>query len=106
MGKEVTIEEIQKIICKHFNIGLGELKSKRRSRNIALPRHLAMYLCRKHTAAPSSFIGFKFGGRDHSTVLHALKNIKKKLKQDPWVLASILTLEKDLQAGKLPRPIR
>ena len=97
MEKEVTIEEIQKVICRHFNIGLGELKSKRRSSNITLPRHLAMYLCRKHTSAPSSFIGFKFGGRDHSTVIQALKSVERKIKQDPWILASLLTIEKNLQ---------
>jgi len=48
---------------------------------------------------PSAFIGFKFGGRDHSTVLHALKSLERKLRQDPWILASILALEKDLQTG-------
>ncbi len=97
MEKEVTIEEIQKVICRHFNIGMGELKSKRRSSNIILPRHLAMYLCRKHTSAPSSMIGFKFGGRDHSTVIQALKSVERKIKQDPWILASLLTIEKNLQ---------
>jgi len=98
MANEVTIEEIQKLICKHFNIRIGEMKSKKRSLNIALPRHVAMYLCRKYTSAPSAFIGFKFGGRDHSTVLHALKSIERKIDRNPRILATILTLEKDLQA--------
>ena len=97
-GGEFTVEEIQRLICKHFNINLGDLKSKTRLKNITLPRHIAMYLCRKHTSMPSAFIGFKFGGRDHSTVVHALKSLERKIRQDPWILASILALEKDLQA--------
>jgi len=49
---------------------------------------------------PSAFIGFKFGGRDHSTVLHALKSVARKARQDPWILTSIMALEKDLQTGQ------
>ncbi len=100
MEREFTVEEIQRLICKHFNVNLGDLKSKRRLKNIILPRHIAMYLCRKHTSMPSAFIGFKFGGRDHSTVVHALKSLRRKIDQDPWILASILALEKDLQTGQ------
>ncbi len=100
MEKEITVEEIQRMICKQFKVNLGDLKSKTRLKKIILPRHIAMYLCRKHTSMPSAFIGFKFGGRDHSTVLHALKSLEKKLRQDPWILASILALEKDLQTGQ------
>ena len=99
-GREFTVEEIQRLICKHFNINLGDLKSKRRLKNITLPRHIAMYLCRKHTSMPSAFIGFKFGGRDHSTVIHALKSLERKIRQDPWIRVSILALEKDLQTGQ------
>ncbi len=98
--REFTVEDIQGLICKHFNINLGDLKSKSRLKNIILPRHIAMYLCRKHTSMPSAFIGFKFGGRDHSTVIHALKSLRRKIYQDPWILASILALEKDLQTGQ------
>ncbi len=93
MDKDVTVEQIQKATCKHFQVTLGELKSKRRSRHIVFPRQLAMYLCRKHTSDPYSLIGMKFGGSEHSTVVHALKNIEKKIKQDPRVLMSIVTLE-------------
>ncbi len=95
--QEVTIENIQKIICEHFNLKLGELKSKRRTRNIALPRQMAMYLCRKHTSTSFPTIGDKFGGRDHSTVIHASKTIEEKIKQDPYVQATIDTLTKSLK---------
>ena len=100
MEKEITVEDIQRVICKQFNVNLGDLKSKRRLKKITLPRHIAMYLCRKHTSMPAAFIGFKFGGRDHSTVVHALKSLRRKIDQDPWILASILALEKDLQTGQ------
>ena len=98
--REFTVEEIQGVVCRHFKVKLGDLKSKKRLENIILPRHIAMYLCRKHTSEPSAFIGFKFGGRDHSTVIHALKSLRRKIDQDPWILASILALEKDLQTGQ------
>ena len=100
MEKEITVEEIQRVICKQFNVNLGDLKSKKRFKNIILARHIAMYLCRKHTSMPSAFIGFKFGGRNHSTVLHASKSLERKLRQNPWILTSIIALEKDLQAGQ------
>ncbi len=100
MEKEITVEEIQRLICKQFKVNLGDLKSKKRSKKIILARHIAMYLCRKHTSMPSAFIGFKFGGRDYSTVLHALKSLERKSRQDPWILVSILALGKDLQTGQ------
>ncbi len=95
--QEVTIENIQKLICEHFNLKLGELKSKRRTRNIALPRQMAMYLCRKHTSTSFPTIGNKFGGRDHSTVIHAAKTIEEKIKEDPYVQATIDILTKSLK---------
>mgnify|MGYP005641277693 CR=1 FL=1 len=76
------IENIQKIICDHFNIKITDLKSKRRHRNITLPRQVAMYLCRKYTSVSFPTIGEKFGGRDHSTVIHACKNIEKRTISD------------------------
>ncbi|NIO07082.1 MAG: chromosomal replication initiator protein DnaA [Deltaproteobacteria bacterium] len=97
LHREVTIENIQKIICEHFNLKLGELKSKRRTKNIALPRQMAMYLCRKHTSTSFPTIGDKFGGRDHSTVIHASKTIEEKIKQDPYVQATIDILTKSLK---------
>ncbi|HEY2920548.1 MAG TPA: chromosomal replication initiator protein DnaA, partial [Candidatus Binatia bacterium] len=71
--REITVENIQKTICDYFNIRIGDLKAKRRTQNIALPRQVAMYLCRKYTENSFPSIGDKFGGRDHSTVIHASK---------------------------------
>jgi chromosomal replication initiator protein len=97
---EVTVESIQKTICDYFNIKLGDLKAHRRTQNIALPRQVAMYLCRKHTENSFPAIGDKFGGRDHSTVIHASKTIEKKLKEDPNMLTTIEKIERNLKISK------
>jgi len=98
--REITVESIQKTICDYFNIKLGDLKAKRRTQNIALPRQVAMYLCRKHTETSFPSIGDKFGGRDHSTVIHAAKTIERKIKEDPHMLTTIEKLERNLNIRK------
>jgi len=98
--REITIEGIQKTICDYYNIKLGDLKAKRRTKNIAIPRQVAMYLCRKYTETSFPVIGDKFGGRDHSTVIHASKTIEKKIKEDPYMLTTIEKLERNLNIKK------
>lgn len=98
--REVTVESIQKSICDHFNLKIGDLKAKRRTQNIALPRQVAMYLCRKHTQASFPGIGDKFGGRDHSTVIHASKTIEQRIKDDPNMQATIAAIERNLNIHK------
>jgi chromosomal replication initiator protein len=98
--REITVENIQKTTCDYFNIKLGDLKAKRRTQNIALPRQVAMYLCRKHTDASFPGIGDKFGGRDHSTVIHASRTIERKMKEDPNMQSTIEKLERNLHVRK------
>ncbi len=98
--KEITVENIQKTTCDYFNIRLGDLKAKRRTKNIAFPRQVAMYLCRKYTSTSFPAIGYKFGGRDHSTVIHASKAIEKRIKEDPRMQSTIEKLEKNLNIKK------
>jgi len=98
--REITVENIQKTICDYFNIRMGDLKAKRRTQNIALPRQVAMYLCRKHTETSFPGIGDKFGGRDHSTVIHASKTIERKIKEDPQMQKTIEKLERNLNIRK------
>lgn len=98
--KEITVENIQKTICDYYNIRLGDLKAKRRTKNIALPRQVAMYLCRKYTETSFPAIGDKFGGRDHSTVIHASKAIEKRIKEDPYMQNTIEKLERNLNVKK------
>src|SRR5215470_14446605 len=98
--REITVEGIQKTICDYYNIKLGDLKAKRRTKNIAFPRQVAMYLCRKYTETSFPAIGDKFGGRDHSTVIHASKTIEKKIKEDPYMQTTIEKLERNLNVRK------
>jgi len=96
----VTVESIQRTICEHFEIKLGDLKAKRRTQNIAFPRQIGMYLCRKHTDTSYPAIGSLFGGRDHSTVIHASKTIERKIQADPKLQMTIEKLERDLNIKK------
>jgi chromosomal replication initiator protein len=97
---ELTVENIQKTICDFFNIKIADLKAKRRTQNIALPRQVAMYLCRKHTETSFPGIGNKFGGRDHSTVIHASRTIEKRIKEDPHMQSTIEKLERNLNVKR------
>ena len=75
--RKVTIEEIQKRVAEHFNIRLSEMYSSRRARAVARPRQIAMYLAKQLTARSLPEIGRKFGGRDHTTVMHAVRKVEE-----------------------------
>jgi len=80
--RRITIEEIQKQVAEHYNIKLSEMHSSRRSRAIARPRQVAMYLAKQLTARSLPEIGRKFGGRDHTTVMHAVRKIDELRQTD------------------------
>ena len=80
--KKVTIERIQEYIAKQFNIKTSELKSKSNKQNIANPRQIAMFISKKLTKMPLNNIGYRFGGKHHSTVLHSIKKIEKMIEID------------------------
>ena len=75
--RRVTIEEIQKRVAEHFNIRVADMHSARRSRAVARPRQVAMYLSKQLTSRSLPEIGRKFGGRDHTTVMHAVKKVEE-----------------------------
>lgn len=75
--RRVTIEEIQKQVANHFNIRLSDMHSARRARSVARPRQVAMYLAKQLTARSLPEIGRKFGGRDHTTVMHAVRKVEE-----------------------------
>jgi chromosomal replication initiator protein len=83
-SKEITIEKIQKLVAEYFQIKVIELKSSKRLKNIVFPRQIAMYICRKLTDHSYPEIGAKFGGKDHSTIIHAIKKIDKKMEEDMY----------------------
>jgi chromosomal replication initiator protein len=78
----IKIEDILKVVSKHFNVGRTDLLSARRAREVVMPRQIGMYLAKKLTARSLPEIGRRFGGRDHSTVLHAVRKIDGQMKGD------------------------
>jgi chromosomal replication initiator protein len=80
--RHITIDLIQDIVSSYFNLRIEDFKSQRRTRNVAYPRQIAMYLCRKLTDMSLPKIGEEFGGRDHTTVIHAYEKISEGLKTD------------------------
>ena len=92
----ITFDEIAKAVCEHFTIRPTDLRSKRRSRNVAVPRQVAMYLCRQLLKASFPHIGELFG-RDHSTVMHAYHVTERRMKQDPAFRVTIEQLERTLR---------
>jgi len=80
--KVITIHDIQKVVGDHFNIKLEDFKAKKRTKSIAFPRQIAMYLSRELTDFSLPKIGEEFGGRDHTTVIHAHEKISKMLATD------------------------
>ncbi|PKL43618.1 MAG: chromosomal replication initiator protein DnaA [Candidatus Riflebacteria bacterium HGW-Riflebacteria-1] len=81
-GGKISIPWIQKRVAEFYDIGEDELTGKRRSQNVVLPRQVAMRLCQMFTEASLNQIGDKFGGRDHTTVMHACDKVNRKLKQE------------------------
>ncbi len=81
-NKEITIDRIQKTVAEHYQIKTNELKSQKRLKNIVLPRQIAMYISRNLTDLSYPEIGEKFGGKDHSTIIHAIKKIEAKMAGD------------------------
>ena len=74
------IDQVQQLVAKNYNITVEDLKSKRRTSNISVPRQIAMYICRVFLEKPLPKIGIEFGGKDHTTVMHSVDKIKKELK--------------------------
>jgi chromosomal replication initiator protein len=81
--KTITIEHIQRKAADHFNLKLSDMRAKNRTKGIAFPRQIAMYLARQLTHASLAEVGRAFGGKDHTTVLHAVEKVQALLRDDP-----------------------
>lgn len=92
----ISVDDIKKAVATHFNLKVADIISKRRTKNLSFPRHIAMYLCRKHTTASYPEIGEHFGGRDHSSVIHAATVVSSKLSTDAQVKVFVEEIEKRL----------
>ena len=90
--KIITIEQIQRKVSDFFGLKLSDLKARTRTKAVAFPRQVAMYLCRQLTHASLAEVGRAFGGKDHTTVLHAVEKIQGLLQEDPKFRKTIDTL--------------
>jgi len=95
--RRVTIDEIQRRVAEHFNIRLSEMTSDRRARAVARPRQIAMYLAKQLTTRSLPEIGRKFGGRDHTTVMHAVRKIEELTLGDRALAEDVELLRRMLQ---------
>lgn len=83
--KEVTIDTIQEIVADYFKVTIADLKSKSRKKEVVYPRQLAMFLAKEYTDLPLKSIGYHFGGRDHSTVIHSIQSVNLLMDETPDV---------------------
>ncbi|HEX5078836.1 MAG TPA: chromosomal replication initiator protein DnaA [Geminicoccaceae bacterium] len=95
--RRVTIEDIQKLVAEHYRIRIADMHSARRARAVARPRQVAMYLAKQLTPRSLPEIGRKFGGRDHTTVMHAIRKIDELRSTDPVLSEDIEALRRLLQ---------
>ena len=95
-NRSITIDLIQDVVAAYFNLRVEDLKSQRRTRNVAYPRQIAMYLSRKLTDMSLPKIGEEFGGRDHTTVIHAYEKISETLNNDESLEHTINDITKKL----------
>jgi chromosomal replication initiator protein len=96
--RRVTIDEIQKRVAEHYNIRLSDMHSARRARVVARPRQVAMFLCKQLTPRSLPEIGRKFGGRDHTTVMHAVKKVEELIASDTSLAEDVELLRRMLQS--------
>ncbi len=92
----ISVETIQKIVADHFKLKVADLKSKKRHRALSVPRQIAMYLSRVRTQSSYPEIGGTFGGKDHTTVMHAVKKIEKDRKKDLELRSQVEMIERKL----------
>lgn len=95
--RRITIDEIQRRVCDHYRIKQSEMSSARRAREVARPRQVAMYLSKQLTPRSLPEIGRRFGGRDHTTVIHAVKQIEKLRQTDAELDADVRLLMRQLE---------
>jgi chromosomal replication initiator protein len=95
-SKDISIEMIQKAVADHFQLKVSDLKSEKRIKMHVVPRQIAIYICRELTKSSYPEIGEKFGGKDHSTVIHSVKKINRVLAQDHAIRNSLEVIKRTL----------
>lgn len=94
--KKISIQDIQTIVGAYYNVRLEDFTAKKRTKSIAFPRQIAMYLARELTDYSLPKIGEEFGGRDHTTVIHAHEKIKNQIENDEKLAKEIKNLEQEI----------
>lgn len=94
--KEITPQLIMEVVAEHFNISVDQIMSKSRTKDIALPRQIVMYLCKNMTSLPLESIGRLIGGRDHSTILHGVNKVKDEFDRDKDFKQTVETIQKKI----------
>jgi chromosomal replication initiator protein len=92
--------QIIEAVCRHYDVRLEELRSRRRNREIVVPRHMAMYLLRQEAGLSLSEIGNELGGRDHTTVLHGCEKVASQVEEDEQLRRELLAIREALYQGK------
>jgi chromosomal replication initiator protein len=95
--RQVQIQSIIEVVTNYYTVKLTDLQSKRRHRSVAIPRQVCMFLCRRHTRYSLEEIGGYFGGRDHTTVMHAVKTIESRSETDPEFAQVLRRLDEHLR---------
>jgi len=95
--RPLTIEDIQIVVAEHYGIKTVDMKAKRRTKSVAFPRQVAMYLARELTDYSLPRIGQEFGGRDHTTVMHAHAKVEELLQTDVHLQESVKRIQERLQ---------
>jgi chromosomal replication initiator protein len=95
--RRVKIEDIQRVVARQYNVSRADLLSSRRTANVVRPRQVAMYLAKTLTLRSLPEIGRRFGGRDHTTVLHAVRKIENLVNNDVTLAEEIELLKRQLQ---------
>jgi len=98
-NRVITVDLIQSVVASHFGVNVADMKAKKRTRALAFPRQIAMYLTRELTDSSLPEIGEAFGGRDHSTVIHACEKIKQEAANNPSLSQTLRELTQKIQAG-------
>ena len=96
----ITIENIQKVIANHYNVSVSDIKGKKKDRKFVIPRQIAMYVCTLLTEFSTTDIGIEFGGRDHTTVMHARNKVMDLLKTDSSLNSTINLLTREIKDFK------
>ncbi|NIR48513.1 chromosomal replication initiator protein DnaA [candidate division KSB1 bacterium] len=100
-SKKILIEEIQRIVSEHYNIPDDMLRAKTRKKEIAYVRQIAMYLAKELTKNSLKTIGLHFGGRDHTTVIHAIQTVENQIKEDSTIREEVAVLRKKIEMSSM-----